>query len=232
MQTLASIAAQHLKVFGNPALTASFLNDVVSLVGPLSPTEMALDSIPASLTGSSAMPSLRRTSRDQVFAREPGLGTGSEYIDPTNSRLTRPTSSNDLMRGGNQSIEARDQDPEEMTPETLAEFVKICASRLAANDDNGESHNNFMNLLGQMVEQAHQNGMLNGDRRARRRASIRGDQAGSPSGRATPAGGMANFNGRGSMDRRAMDSAFAVRGMNTKSFLSRFPEAKGITIRG
>lgn len=112
-------------------------------------------------------------------------------------------------------------------------FVQLCANRLAANDDNGESHNQFMNLLGEMVAQAHQNGMVNGDR-ARKRAA-RDDNQGQQygySGRKTPGDNFSGFNGRGSMDRKrgAMDSA--VRAINHRGFLQRFPEAKNISIRG
>jgi hypothetical protein len=180
-----------------PGMVADFMEAVDNIGRPY---PLAQDSAPL---GGSAMAYPRRTARDQN--------------DPQ-------------PQGGYDPLSIDQEDPEgdpgqEMSPETLLDFVKICKNRLAANDDNGEGHNKFMNLLGQMVAQHHQDGMVNGDR-AKRAARDNGP------GRSTPAGGMSSFTGRGSMDRRAMDSAIAVRGLNAKSFLKRFPEAKASPFKG
>lgn len=168
------------------------------------------------LNGGSSMAYPRRTNRD-------------EDVIPTGNRGMTP-------RGGmfGTTIDQDPDDPDDagasMTPETLAGFVQLCANRLQANDDGGESHNQFMNLLGQMVANAHQQGMMNGGppNGDRKRAARDNGY------RATPAGGMSSFNGRGSMDRQrraAQDSAFIKRNLDSKSFLQRFPDARKISIR-
>jgi hypothetical protein len=210
-QTLADIAHHHLATFHDPAATAAFVNEVVALIGPLSPAEMALDAMPASLQGNSAMPTPRKRARDDDLYTGAGQGT--------------------VPRGGMQPLEM-DQDPDNgMSPETLADFVKICAAKM-----DGEAHDQFCNLLSEYVGQAHQNNQVNGDRRRR---SAR-DQLERPSPRGKtfdndiprPVGGFLAANKGGANDHRrvAQDSAIRVRALNAASFAKRFPQVARVRV--
>jgi hypothetical protein len=163
----------------------------------------------------------RRMGRgDRIFSREADLGTGpQDYIDPENGGF--------------------DQGDPDMDPQTLMQFVELCKRRLMSNDAENEtdSHNQFMNMLAEMVAAEHakqQNG--NGDNGLGRRP--RNGMNGRGGADQYPQGGTANrppMNGvtTSTMDRRngngarrpAQDAAL-VSSINTKGgFLRRFPMA-------
>jgi hypothetical protein len=58
----------------------------------------------------------------------------------------------DIVNGNNNGEE---EENGEMTPEMLAQFIELCRQRLLANNDEGESQNNFMQLLTNILSQAH-----------------------------------------------------------------------------
>jgi hypothetical protein len=173
---------------------------------------LAQDAMPIGLQGETSMPN-----NSTLPNSAPAPGRGSNALGGVDRR----------RRARDQAYERRDDDYGESLgmltphgpngdqgssvdfgPEELGEIVQRCLAGFLdrdANDDTGESaqHNQAMQILAEVLRQAHQNGNNNGMDRRR---------------------------SRGARDRALAQDA--ARSRNMEGFAERFPDAMRISVRG
>lgn len=147
----------------------------------------------------------RRYGRDQLFERDDNLGVRPDQI----------------MNGGF-AIPGEDQDDPDVDynpgidPSTAGDFVRLLCRSFGNIDDDGDTHNEFLNQLGQIVQEE----QVNGDRR--RRGARDELQRGGYASR-SPGNGIGSYGAGATGSPTEHDSAL-VDSINRSGFESRWGE--------